>query len=879
MLHHSITVFLIIICIILLNLDAESQELTLPLYEIIIDPAYWELLNADPTSDRTYPAEFHFQNVVYPCKVRYRGSTSRQLPKRSWKIQFDDEGPAGEHELNLNAEYRDPSLMRNHLCLRLADYGGLLASLSRFVSLKVNHTFNGVYLEIEQIDELFFHRRGISAEGALFKSSRHCARFAPLLDYRLLTDIYEPKIIPCSALDTLQNRLAFFNYADWETMARSIDQIVNVDNIINYFAFTYAISNYDGFTKNFYIHEENDHRYTLIPWDCDATLGVNWEGNQDPFASIRTLFTHLNQQGLFQRIIENPHYAQMMRDRVEWYVTEGFDSLRSLIPEVFNQIRHDVYLDTFKRENNETFELQDDAIIQFTHERREALMGIDLFNRTYIKNVTIVPEYLLAPTDTINIEVEMEESPLDVSIWFIDHNYEEAMFHLYDNGSSGDEIAGDLTYSRKITLENCQSPFYYFIEITEYRQERSWLPAAGKLEFATLQISAPSIRVVDRDQLEEGIHFGSMLGHENTESILIPISHNSVGGYDLSGCLIRLNHDPRMMRIPEIPPLSLQDTLFITNHPPFASSFKPDGVVAGCFLFRPSPSDTLFLLSPSGKVLSSSIAGGIDIVSLHYSTMVINEINFNSCDNFDPGDWVELYCTADQVDLLNWSLRDQVDAHSFVFTETTPLQLGEYLVVVNDLDCFQSCFSDPIHVIGSFDYGFSGDSDQVRLFDDEGRMVDCVSYSDEILHLQTADGEGATLELENPYLDNYGMNNWRVSNTLYGTPGRINSVYRDILRPSVELPQIWKILKTYPNPTNSKVMIQFTAPSEGIVIFTVYDLLGRQVDRFEKQVPAAGVWVTQWDGSSNGVYVSSGIYFSRLSTNNGESVAKLILLR
>jgi spore coat protein H len=84
--------------------------LTLPVYKIEISQENLDALNSNPTDDAYFPATFNFDTLSYSCEVRYRGSTSRELPKKSWKISFKDKQTFFEAEkLNLNAEYRDKS--------------------------------------------------------------------------------------------------------------------------------------------------------------------------------------------------------------------------------------------------------------------------------------------------------------------------------------------------------------------------------------------------------------------------------------------------------------------------------------------------------------------------------------------------------------------------------------------------------------------------------------------------------------------------------------------------------------------------------------------------------------------------------------------------
>ena len=62
----------------------------------------------------------------------------------------------------------------------------------------------------------------------------------------------------------------------------------------------------------------------------------------------------------------------------------------------------------------------------------------------------------------------------------------------------------------------------------------------------------------------------------------------------------------------------------------------------------------------------------------------------------------------------------------------------------------------------------------VRLFDSYEILMDDVEYDDEDPWPEQADGEGPTLELIYPYLDNSLAENWAASEG-YGSPGRENA--------------------------------------------------------------------------------------------------------
>lgn len=119
--------------------------------------------------------------------------------------------------------------------------------------------------------------------------------------------------------------------------------------------------------------------------------------------------------------------------------------------------------------------------------------------------------------------------------------------------------------------------------------------------------------------------------------------------------------------------------------------------------------------------------------------------------------------------------------------------------------------------------------------------------------------------------------NWsNVSNVVaYTTPTDI---------PDVEngdgLPRVTGIANNSPNPFSGATNIRFSLAVRSHVAITVYDLLGRKVvDLLDRTMPA-GNYSAHWDGrDAGGNRVATGIYFSRLTTEDKTSTHSMMLIR
>ena len=165
----------------------------------------------------------------------------------------------------------------------------------------------------------------------------------------------------------------------------------------------------------------------------------------------------------------------------------------------------------------------------------------------------------------------------------------------------------------------------------------------------------------------------------------------------------------------------------------------------------------------------------------HSTCIVINEINYNSADDeFNPDDWVELYNpTSETISIENWKFKDENDEHVYTINEGISLGADEYLVLCTNSSAFATLFPEVENYIGDIGFGLDGNGELIRLFDSNESLIDSVEYNNSSSWPAEPNGNGPTLELIHPSLDNTSGINWddSVDN---GTPGEINSVYNSV---------------------------------------------------------------------------------------------------
>jgi hypothetical protein len=102
----------------------------------------------------------------------------------------------------------------------------------------------------------------------------------------------------------------------------------------------------------------------------------------------------------------------------------------------------------------------------------------------------------------------------------------------------------------------------------------------------------------------------------------------------------------------------------------------------------------------------------------------------------------------------------------------------------------------------------------------------------------------------------------------------------DEIQEPAQLPRELALAQNYPNPFNPQTRIDFSLPAESQVRLEIFDLLGRRVTLLVNKQYQTGRYSVVWNGQdARGNPAASGIYFYRLTTDQGVRQAKMTLLR
>jgi len=861
----------------------------LPLYEITMDDADLGRLYQNPYSDQYYTAVLTYDSLEYECQVRFRGASARNLPKKSWKIKFEDNDNIFKtRKLNFNSEYRDYSIMRNHLTNTLYDFLGSPASETEYIFLKVNGQRKGVMLKIEELEDDFLDRNKLSF-GSIYKARDHGANLAPLTKFSRYFYTWDKELGNSgdySDLQILLNKIFYFDNKEFE---EKIPSIFNLENILNYFAIEFCVVGFDSFTKNYNLYIDSEMKNVmLLPWDNDATFGNNWDGsfrsdfipNIDGHRPDNQNWESLRFNVLFQRLMEYPQWRTRFQEKVSLIIQDGFQYLSQHIDSVYNEIWRDVHQDPEKRGTNEDFDNEMDRLKYFMTERAIFLQGKNLFQRKKLSDIYCSNAFLSGANPDAFFRVTAEETQEIAVHYSYDFSNSLHSLDLYDDGLHGDFDAGDLVYGNKFTLSsggNSMIAFSFFSDDEFYHLANGLgYVASNRTHSYALNLENTNVDVASSVQISNVYNW--------QDNYFVEIQNISGKTIDLSYCHLKGKYDYFDVILREGTKISPASSIIITSNAEMASLYFNNKGIYTQIYFDISIGDTLHLVSPVYNRLTSKICTAFSGLPAQITDVVINEIFYNSSINFGSQDWVELYNpqTTD-VNLSNWQFKDSDDNHVFYIPGGTIIKADSFLVLCRDALNFKEYYPDVNNFIGNFNFGLSGSGELIRLFDSALSLVDSIHYNEKEPWPEEADGEGYSIELVDPLLDNAKAESWKSSTNIGGTPGKVNSVFDPsvtFLSDLKKVPGQIELNQNFPNPFNMKTRIEYQVAFAGHISLEIYSLDGRLINTLLKRNSAKGRFFVDWRGDDNsGNSVASGIYIYRFNYGKVSESKKMVLLK
>ena len=85
----------------------------------------------------------------------------------------------------------------------------------------------------------------------------------------------------------------------------------------------------------------------------------------------------------------------------------------------------------------------------------------------------------------------------------------------------------------------------------------------------------------------------------------------------------------------------------------------------------------------------------------------------------------------------------------------------------------------------------------------------------------------------------------------------------------------YKLFNIYPNPFNTVTMLNYAVPEQCQITISLYNMLGREVDRLYTGSQVPGYHSITWDAFE----YSSGVYFVKMVAGEYVNIQKLVLVK
>lgn len=303
-------------------------------------------------------------------KLRIRGDSSRELPKKSLKLKFSKETPfiTGATKINLNAEWYDKTYMAQYISSFLMKENGVTCFSSKHVPIYLNGEFYGIYLMIENIDKKFLAANFKSNSAVLYKATKDGACFN---DTSEVSWLWEKKTRKKEASRAdLQQLISEINKISEKESYEFYRENFYYDKLITQVALNILLGNKSTYYHNYYmLHDVKESKWEMLPWDMDKTL----EKSLLQLPYTRSTWS----EGVNSNLPDNPIPEFVFLNRKMRDDLKGM--LKEIVDETFNLNYLEPILDSLKGALDNQIELDITDNVSSKKEWKEAILELKNF--------------------------------------------------------------------------------------------------------------------------------------------------------------------------------------------------------------------------------------------------------------------------------------------------------------------------------------------------------------------------------------------------------------------------------------------------------------------------------------------------------------------
>ncbi|MCR8849645.1 CotH kinase family protein [Rossellomorea sp. SC111] len=340
---------------------------SLPSFDLQFDHAALRKLERDVWSNTSVPAQLKIEDAVHDIHIRYRGSYTRELKKKSYHIEFSSQRALDESpELHLNAESMDPSHFRNKLSLDFMRELGIHTPESKHVFVTLDGKPLGLYLQLESVDEIYLKKRNLPS-GTIYYAVSDKADFSQK-GKRGLTSGYQRKLGNMEDDHTLIHFIKRINSPS--NFSHEIPRLLHIENYLRWLAGAVCTMNNDGFTHNYALYlNRREQLFSIIPWDYDATFGrrVNGDVMEWDYVPI----TGKTKNKLTTQLMKRSGFRKLYKDILEEILDTTFtvEYLEDNVMSLHSSLRPYILMDPHFQKDIDLYDREPSFILQFIEDR------------------------------------------------------------------------------------------------------------------------------------------------------------------------------------------------------------------------------------------------------------------------------------------------------------------------------------------------------------------------------------------------------------------------------------------------------------------------------------------------------------------------------
>ena len=285
---------------------------------------------ADLSDIRNYPKneEYHSADItvdgikVENAGIRTKGNmtlnsvANSDSDRYSYRIKFNKYVKGnkliGLDELCLNSGYSDPSYMREYLHYEVLRSLGMNVPETVFARVYINGEYAGLYFAVEGIGDTFLEGNfGVTyKDGNLYKMDE-----GSTLEYKENED-YSYADLKSGDDENLDDFKKFVKELNDMTDGEKgdIEDILDVDSALKYIASNTVLCNYDSYNgnmhHNYYLYEDENGVFTVIPWDFNMSFGGFNGSNSEVGIDTPYISGSLETLPLIGKLLSVPEYKE-----------------------------------------------------------------------------------------------------------------------------------------------------------------------------------------------------------------------------------------------------------------------------------------------------------------------------------------------------------------------------------------------------------------------------------------------------------------------------------------------------------------------------------------------------------------------------------------